>query len=246
MYDPLETDLSLEELKKLFLEIKESGVNAGLLGGWATHFYVNETYRRAFGREYMGSRDIDLFFESGFDSRMSAIIRKLGFEKNGLPFRYERIYDRERHEFVSSKAAMGRQYFNLVYIFLDMFSDRETTDVGTWWNLEALKRAKVVNVGEIALVDFNTLVALKCTALFARDKADKENKDACDIYALLFYSDNEYEPTLYLKKAIEKLVSRTDLIYAISEHVLLDPSKQNLVLAALQNALKKFDAVPVR
>lgn len=245
MYDPLETGISLEELKKLFLEMKASGVKAGLLGGWATHFYVNETYRRAFGREYMGSRDIDLFFESGFDSRMSAIIKKLGFEKNGLPFRYERIYDRERHEFVSSKEAKVRQYFNLIYIFLDLFSDGETADVGTWWGLKELKRAKVVNVGEIALVDFNTLVALKCTALFARDKADKETKDACDIYALLFYGNNEYEHTLYLKKAIEKLVSRTDLIYAISEHVLLDPSKQNIVLAALQNALKRFDDAQV-
>lgn len=246
MYDSLETDRSLEELKKLFLEIKASDVKAGLLGGWATYFYVNETYRRAFGREYMRSRDVDLFFESGFDSRMSAIIKKLGFEKNGYHFRYERIYDRERHEFVSSKEAKDRPVFDLVYIFLDMFSDRETTDVGTWWDIEALKRAKVVNLDEIALVDFNTLVTLKCTSLFKRDKADKENKDACDLYALLFYSDNEYEPTLYLKKAIEKLVSRTDLIYAISERVLLDPSKQILVLAALQNALKKFDDVPVR
>ena len=60
MYDPLETDLSRKELTAIF---KESiGIPICLIGGWASYFYVNEKYKRAFGKEYMGSRDIDIFF----------------------------------------------------------------------------------------------------------------------------------------------------------------------------------------
>lgn len=238
MYDPLETSISMDELRKVFKEIDDSKIIAGLVGGWAAHFYVNDEYRRAFGRDYMGSRDIDMFFEPRFEKDFDKVLKKLGFEKNGFKFRYERIYDRGSKKFITSEEAKKRPTFDLTYIFLDLFSNSETKIVGTWWDLEPLKKVKIINLNGMKLVDFNTLVALKCTALFARDKADKENKDACDLYALLFYSNQKYELTLLLKKSVEKILSRPDLIYAIAEHVLLDQSKQNIVTAALQKLLK--------
>jgi hypothetical protein len=240
MYDPLETSISYDELKKLFTEIEKSKVVAGLVGGWATYFYVNDDYSRAFGRDYMESRDIDIFFSPVFENEMEQIIKKLGFEKNGFKFRHEKIYDREAKEFVTSQESKKRPLFNLIQIFLDLFSNAETKKLETWWDLDALKKVKVMTVSGMKLVDFDTLIALKCTALFARDKADKENKDACDLYALLFHGNREYIKTLLLKRAIEKLLSRSDLIYAISEHVLRDPSKQNIVIANLQKALSNF------
>src|SRR3972149_6016971 len=102
MYDPLETDLSRRELTALFKE--STGIPICLIGGWASYFYVNERYMRAFGREYMGSRDIDIFFDHKNDAEFShVVLKKRAFAENGLPFRYEKIYDRDRKEFVTQE-----------------------------------------------------------------------------------------------------------------------------------------------
>ena len=115
MYDPLETDLSRKELTAIF---KESiGIPICLIGGWASYFYVNEKYKRAFGKEYMGSRDIDIFFDPKKEKEFSKVVNKRGFTKNGLPFRYEKIYDRESKTFVTQEEAKRKPLYDLIYIF---------------------------------------------------------------------------------------------------------------------------------
>ena len=84
-------------------------------------------------------------------------------------------------------------------------------------------------VSSFEVTDVDTLIDLKCHALFERDKADKENKDACDLYSLIRYSNQKITLTPLLKKAIEKILNRSDLLYTISQHVLLDAGKQNIV-----------------
>lgn len=237
MYDPLETDLSRRELTALFRE--SAGIPICLIGGWATFFYVNERYMRAFGREYMGSRDIDIFFDSKKEREFShVVLGSRSFAKDGLPFRYEKIYNRDSRGFVTSEQAKTKPVFNLIYIFLDLFSNRKTHVLGSWWDLEPLRRISPTKVGDFFLADIDTLAALKCTALFERDKADKESKDACDLYALMAYSGKPIKTTTLLQKAIEKMLARQDLLYAIAEHVLLDPSKQGIVEVALRDALR--------
>ena len=84
MYDPLETDISRKELAAIF---KESiGIPICLIGGWASYFYVNEKYKRAFGKEYMGSRDIDIFFDPKKEKEFLKVVNKRGFAKNGFHF----------------------------------------------------------------------------------------------------------------------------------------------------------------
>ncbi len=113
--------------------------------------------------------------------------------------------------------------------------------MGSWWDIEPLKRISFVKIEDFFVADIDTLVALKCTAIFARDKADKENKDACDLYALMTYSDRTIIPTLLLKKAIEKILNRPDLLYRIAEHVILDPGKQSIVEVTLKDKLKEIN-----
>ncbi|MBI4980993.1 nucleotidyl transferase AbiEii/AbiGii toxin family protein [Candidatus Woesearchaeota archaeon] len=239
MYDPLETDLSHKELTAIF---KESvGIPICLIGGWASYFYVNEKYKRAFGKEYMGSRDIDIFFEPKKEKEFLKVINKRGFTKNGFHFRYEKIYDRESKLFITLEQAKRKQLYNLIYIFLDLFSNEETKLLGSWWDLEPLKKISSVKIDDFFVADIDTLIALKCTAIFARDKADKENKDACDLYALMTYSGRPIILTRLLQKAIEKILSRPDLLYAVAEHVILDPSKQSIVEVTLRDKLKEIN-----
>ena len=239
MYDPLETDLSRKELTAIF---KESiGIPICLIGGWASYFYVNEKYKRAFGKEYMGSRDIDIFFDPKKEKEFSKVVNKRGFTKNGLPFRYEKIYDRESKTFVTPEEAKRKPLYDLIYIFLDLFSNEKTDLLGSWWDLEPFKKTAYFPIDNFFVADIDTLIASKCTAIFARDKADKENKDACDLYALVVYSDKQIIPTTLLQKAIEKILNRFDLLYTIAEHVLLDPSRQSIVEVTLRDKLKEIN-----
>ncbi len=233
MYDSLETDLSRDELTALFKE--SNGIC--LIGGWASYFYVNEQYKRAFGKDYMGSRDIDIFFDPKGEKEFSRVVKKLGFTKNGIRFRYEKIYDRESQKFVTVEVAKRKPLYNLIYIFLDLFSNKKTTLLESWWDLEPFKKTTFFKINDFFVADIDTLIASKCTAIFARDKADKENKDACDLYALLVYSDTQIIPTTLLCKAIEKILSRPDLLYTIAEHVLLDPYKRSIVEVTLRDRL---------
>jgi hypothetical protein len=59
MYEPKEIELSKYYLKEVIESIDEPIV---VLGGWAVYFLVNDKYKETTGREYIGSRDIDLGF----------------------------------------------------------------------------------------------------------------------------------------------------------------------------------------
>ncbi len=129
----------------------------------------------------------------------------------------------------------------MISFFFDLFSNEKTDLLGSWWDLEPFKKTSYFQVNDFFLADIDTLIASKCTAIFARDKADKENKDACDLYALVAYSDKLIIPTTLLQKTIEKILSRSDLLYTIAEHVLLDPSRQSIVEVTLRDKLKEIN-----
>jgi len=239
MYDPIEVDISLKLLKELFDKCKNKNIPIALIGGWATHFYVNKIYKNAFGKDYMGSRDIDVCFDPSKERELKELIQEIGFIKNGYPFRWEKIYNRETKKFLIAEETKKEEIYNLIYIFLDIFCEKETNYLISW-NLDSLKGLKYYNVESFSLVDIDTLINLKCVALFARDKADKENKDACDLYALVAYSNKDIKPADILKRAIEKILQRSDLLYVIAQHVLLDAAKQNIVIHTLIAKLKNF------
>ncbi len=234
MYDPLETEISSQELIRLLTACENKGIPACVIGGWAAYYYVNEEYRKAFGKDYMGSRDIDLFFDPSKEEEFAKAVSEFGFEKNGLPFRYEKVYHREQKKFIKPDYAKPEGIYNLIYIFLDVFSNKETTKIRSWHDLAPLKLVKFYKIGKINLADIDTLIALKSHALFARDKADKENKDACDLYALLNYSKRKIAAQELLLKAIDKMLQRPDLLYMIALHVLLDPARQSIVEVSLK------------
>lgn len=240
MYDPIETDLSFNLLKDISSECKKRNIYVSIIGGWATYFYVNETYFRAFGKPYMGSRDIDICFDYSKEKEFLQLIKDMGFAPNGMYFRWEKIYNREAKKFITSEEAKNEHIFNLIYIFLDIFCDRKT-EILKSWALDPLKQRKSHIIDGFSLADINTLANLKCIALFSRDKSDKENKDACDLYALIAYSGQKIASSNLLKKAIEKIVARSDLLYVIAQHVLLDPAKQNIVQFLLSSKLSELN-----
>ena len=239
MYDPIETDLSFNLLTDLSNECNKRNIPIAIIGGWATYFYVNPTYQRAFGKNYMGSRDIDICFDHLKEQEFFQLIKGMGFTENGMYFRWEKIYNRETKQYITPEQAKKEEIFNLIHIFLDLFCDRETELLKSWY-IDPLKHRKIVNIDRFSVADIDTLINLKCVALFSRDKSDKENKDACDLYALIAYSQHKITNSELLKKAVEKIISRHDLLYVVAQHVLLDPAKQSIVQFLLSSKLRKL------
>lgn len=231
MYEPMETDISFRYLKDIASSCKN--LKFGIIGGWGVFFHVNAGYRRAFGIDYLKSRDIDVFISSKDELKFKKIIKKFNFIKAEYFFRYKLIFDRERKMIVDEKTAKKIPVYNLIEIFLDIFSDKKTR-IGSWV-IKELKEAKIELFVDIPVVDINSLIQLKCISFFEREKLDKELKDACDIYALLLYSNKRIKKNNLLKKAIEKIISRDDLCDFIAENVLNDQLKSSLVKITMQN-----------
>jgi len=149
MYDPIETDLSFNVLKDISSECKKRNIPIAVIGGWATYFYVYQTYTGAFGKPYMGSRDIDICFDYSKEKEFLQLIKDMGFAPNGMYFRWEKIYNRETKKFITPEEAKSEHIFNLIHIFLDIFCDRETKTLKSW-SIEPLKHRKDYSIDGLA------------------------------------------------------------------------------------------------
>jgi len=229
MYDILETDLSFKYLSKV-----SKFENAVIAGGWAVYFYIKEGYRRAFGLDCLKSRDIDVFVKSKGLPEFIKEIAKLKFNPSAYFFRYELIYSRTKNKIIRQEEAKKSPIYDLIYVFLDLFTGMNSEKA---WYIPILNKTKVEVIDRIKVVDINTLLELKCFSFFEREKLDKELKDACDIYALLIYSNRKYKISKNIKEAIKKIINRRDLSEFISEHVLRDVTKVNIVISSLKSLI---------
>lgn len=234
MYDPIETDMS----KKFLLEIIDriQNWNFGLVGGWAVYLYVNENFTRATGKEYLKSRDIDLFVkcEDAFLEKFKKIIFSMGFIPSGYDFRYQLIIDRSTLKPISENESKRKPVFELIYVFLDVFGDRKNKILHLWENgivkkfvSEKALNPREINGKAINLPKQEHLLAMKCESFLQRDNKEKRMKDACDIYALLFYSDIEKIPE-FVKNIKEKMLSE-DVLEFVAQELFGDRYKSGLI-----------------
>ncbi len=241
MYDPIETDISKKVLMQIF--DKATG-DVGLVGGWAVYLYVNENFIRATGKEYLRSRDIDVFINCRTDvlGKFKKTIFFLGFVPSGYEFRYQLIVDRNSLKPVKEREAGQKPLFELIYVFLNVFGNKRNKILPLWEN-EIVKRiikekamtTKEINGKAVNLSDIECLLAMKCDAFLQRDDREKRLKDACDIYALLFYSGMEKVP-VHAKRAIEGMLSE-DVLEFIAQELFGDRYRSGLVKRNLLSVL---------
>jgi len=196
IYDPLETEASKRILLELLGELEPSK-SFGLVGGWAVHSLVNEDFLRATGREFLRSRDIDVFIDcrGDFPREFARAVKKIGFAPGGYRFRYTLILDRDSMRKLDEREAMRKQTFELIYVFLDVLGNQESDVIGVWPN-EIV--GKIVEEGAVKVIELegrrvfvpaeDLLLLLKIDSFLQRETKEKRMKDACDIYGLLFYS----------------------------------------------------------
>lgn len=205
MYDSRETDLSWAYLQEVIRAVQEPIV---LLGGWSVYFLVNDKYKEFTGREYIGSRDVDLGFGledreiagSPFVQCYETLTSKLGFIPQS--YRLFKQVHAETGKLLGQEDAKDVPLHLISTIYVDMIVD--SIPIGFQEKLgftpidePLLKPILKHERNRMVLKVFgkaiwiptpDMLIATKVKAYPNRDKEHKRLKDACDIVALLLFT----------------------------------------------------------
>lgn len=207
LYSEFETSLSRRYLREIFSS--ESG-GALLLGGWAVYLLVDQDFREASGRGYIGSRDIDIGFhldegstrevleESGF-SRVFRRLRSLGFL--GQSFRLYKDFDAENHRELQPDESRPRLPFEVSRLYVDLVVDKVPYLFGDVFGFTPIdepllelafseERYRHVHWEgvDLKVVEPSLLLGMKLNSVGTRTRDHKRLKDVADMYALAWHS----------------------------------------------------------
>lgn len=212
LYIKIETDTSLTYLTRIVSAAKQTCV----LGGWAVYLTVNEPYSREQGRNYLGSRDIDLGFNiskslpssqlptTDFGVSLNAL-EALGFRQTG--FRYYKAFNYETGKELTNDETRTMPAHDIFMLYIDPIitevhpalrktfgftSPDEPLLSLVFSNPQYRQEITALNT-RVWLPSPEVLLAMKVNCLPRRTKDDKLIKDVCDIYALLWYSGRPFE-----------------------------------------------------
>ncbi len=206
LYDERITNASLEFLIKIS---KMMDFPVCLCGGWAVYFTVNDIFKKKKERYYIGSQDIDIGFfippmvtRSEFEStslfKTLEILMKNEFQPDG--FRYKKDLFIEKIKGISNASQP-----DLFSLYIDILVNSYPTSIydiypnyffevplleDVYSNEEYQIRLPKIS-DNIFIPKRSILTAMKIRSLPTRGKENhKKIKDLCDIYSLLWFSEN--------------------------------------------------------
>jgi hypothetical protein len=221
LYQNYETEISQEHLNTVFTQMKEP---VCLLGGWAVYLTVNQQFNQTHGRNYLGSRDIDLGFhvdptwstkelESSALAQSVKILKDRGFV--GLGSRFVKYYDINTKKELTEEQTKKMQSYDMFQLYVDPMSDNLHAEaqkiVGFPLLDESLLSQVFINGKFTVLSEFGgkfklptpeVLIAAKLKSAPNRPKDDKRIKDISDIYALAWHSGVDFKD---LRKNVQKI-----------------------------------------
>ena len=211
-YVPQVTELSEQELQAVF---EAAHPPVCLLGGWAVNLHVTPGFHSEYGREYIGSRDIDIGVhvdarwteedlpETQVGGSLSAI-EDLGYTKSR--FGFVQNFLRDGQDRITDVEASEHSMHEVFQVFVDVIPD--TTELDEFRDAFGFRPpaepllAPVFEEGkggqlaeyvswspaaDILIVPPDLLAAMKIRSLPGRDKMHKRVKDVADLHALLWY-----------------------------------------------------------
>jgi len=212
LYQPYEVEISEHYLQTVISKLEGP---VCLLGGWTVYITVGENFKREQGRDYLGSRDIDLGFHIEKDwsrdklknSGLAVAVRKLketGFEP--MSFRLVKHFRTDTKQELPREDAEKTPSYEIFDLFVDPVVDvihPEAREILGFTPLDEpllehvfVKRAhRVLGLhGRPVLLPLpHVLLAIKLRSVRQRDRQHKRIKDMADIYALSWYSDERLE-----------------------------------------------------
>lgn len=211
-YVPQITELSEQELQEVFEKVEPP---VCLLGGWAVHFHVNPGFQSEHGRDYIGSRDIDIgihvndglggeeLLETPVGKSISAL-EGLGYTKSR--FGFVQNFLRDSQERITEDEANRYGMHEVFQVYVDLIPDtRELEDFRRVFGFTPPAEPLLAPVFEHGIGEpiseyvswshsadkmiapAKLLAAMKIRSLPDRDKSHKQVKDVADLHSLLWY-----------------------------------------------------------
>jgi len=228
LYSEFETETSYKYLKKIINILNEP---ICLLGGWAVYITVNTRFKEDQGRNYLGSRDIDIGFhvDKNFNEEQlknSTIAKSLSLlEKEGfklLGFRYYKNIHYETGEELKPGEAKDTPTHNIFTMYVDPIVDNIHPLFKEIFGFTPVDETLLTLVfGDkgyrIELKEFNKLLwvptpeillATKIKSIPNRTRDEKLVKDVCDVYVLGWYSGIDFKE---IRNALHEIVTTRDL-----------------------------------
>ena len=261
LYQGYEVEVSQSQLSKILPALGEP---VCLLGGWAVYITVNKNFAASQGRNFQGSRDIDLGFHvdsswTGGELKESLFgraierIEEVGFEPVG--FRFMKCFHTEtRRELSADEARRTNQAF-IFNMYIDPLVDKIHPDLKKLFGFVPIDEPLLAEVfsskksspvrefgSKVILPKPSVLLAMKLNSVSKRDKEQKRLKDIIDIYGLLWYSDEKPETireellSTLKREKITSVVSsfREEELAAVARNLGVEKSEVANVMAELR------------
>lgn len=219
-YVPEITELSERELQVVFDAVEAP---VCLLGGWAVHHHVGPGFDDEHGRQYIGSRDIDIGIHVDPDWTSDELsktpvgesitgIQDLGYTRSRFGFAQNFLRDGQKR--ITEEEANEYRMHEVFQVYVDVIPD--TTELDAFRNsfgfeppaepllqpvFEKGRGEPLSNYvswpasDDVLIVSPELLAAMKIRSLPDRDKGHKRVKDAADLHALLWYVKDYAEIT---------------------------------------------------
>lgn len=206
MYPDPEIEISWSHLERVLGSLEEPAL---LLGGWAVYLLVRDGYLDMTGRDYLGSRDIDLGFSmpaedlerSPFAHAIRLLIDEMGFKP--LSFRLMREFDSEKGEPLEPEASQRLPMYQIVQMYIDLIVDRVPEGFMDAFGFippdepllsevfrEEARRVTVRAFGRDLWVPApSVLLRMKVRSFPNRTRDHKRIKDLADMVALLLFTN---------------------------------------------------------
>lgn len=234
-----------------------------LMGGWAVYHTVNAKFNEINGRDYIGSRDIDLGFHidpkwSREQLQRSALAQSIKILKDrkffGISSRFVKFYDISTKTELTEDESRKKPLYEMFQLYVDPMGDNTHADAERILGFPLLDEPLLSHVfvdgrsitttefgGRFTLPTPETLISMKLKSVLNRTKDDKRIKDVSDVYALLWYSDVEFQELrrrvqqiLGIKHTSEIVSNFTDGDYlAVSKALMIEPGEISRVINEL-------------
>ena len=198
-----------------------------LLGGWAVFLLANKNFKKVHGREYHGSKDIDLGFyfniqedenslkKSLFNKSIIAL-KEIGFTPQG--FRMVQIYHHEAMKPLTEEESKRIPAYNLFHFYVDLMVNRVPGKIHDVLGVIPADEPMITQIFEkklyktitafdvkVLLPNPEIMLATKLNWVLKRTKDHKRIKDIADIYVLIWHTDTDMNR---LRKSVASLITQ--------------------------------------
>jgi len=222
MYEKYQTDLSWKYVQKITSELNKP---LTLIGGWAVYFLVKDKFKEIYGKDYLGSKDIDLGYELKGDLKKSNLYKDIEYlKKQGfriLGFRLMQEFHTETKKKLGLEEAKKIPPHFIHHIYIDLIVNHIPEGFKNIFGFNPIDEPLIDLVYSGRNIKFSNFIiptpeamlAMKLNSVLGRDKEHKRVKDVCDIFALLYCSNikiNEFYE-IYNKNKAKKILKELDV-----------------------------------